>query len=115
MLDMFLRTDGRPVLPSIQAPTLVLHRRDDPYVVAGHAKYVAERIPHARLVELDGNDHEWFAGDCDRVLDEIESFPTGARGGEADEPGVVDGVVHRHRRLDRAGNGFWAMRRGQRH
>ena len=79
ILDLFLRTDVRPALESIQAPTLVLHRRGDRHVPDGHAQYVAERIPQARWVEFDGDDHEWFAGDTDRVLDEIESFLTGAR------------------------------------
>jgi class 3 adenylate cyclase len=79
VFDLFMRTDVRPVLDSIQAPTLILHRRGDRHVRVGHAKYIAERIPQARLVELDGDDHEWFAGDTDRVLDEIESFLTGGR------------------------------------
>ena len=67
-----------PVLESIQAPTLVLHRRGDRHVVAQHAQDVADRIPDARLVEFDGDD-AWFAGDADRVLDEIEPFITGSR------------------------------------
>jgi class 3 adenylate cyclase len=79
IFDLYMRTDIRPVLESIQAPTLLLHRRGDRHVTGGHARYLAERIPHARLVELDGDDHEWFAGDSDRVLDEIESFLTGQR------------------------------------
>ncbi|MUL75145.1 adenylate/guanylate cyclase domain-containing protein [Mycolicibacterium sp. CBMA 226] len=79
VFDLFMRTDMRSVLGSIQSPTLVLHRRGDLHVGAGHAEYVAGHIPHARHVELDGNDHEWFAGDSDRVLDEIESFLTGSR------------------------------------
>jgi class 3 adenylate cyclase len=79
ILDLFLRTDVRPVLESIQAPTLVLHRRGDRHVPNGHAQYVADRIPHARWVEFDGDDHEWFAGDTARVLDEVESFLTGTR------------------------------------
>jgi class 3 adenylate cyclase len=79
IFDLFLRTDVRPVLESIQAPTLLLHRRGDFHVRDEHAQDLAKRIPHARLVELDGDDHEWFAGDSDRVLDEIESFLTGAR------------------------------------
>ena len=79
IFDLFMRTDVRPVLESIQAPTLLLHRRGDRHVRDGHAKYLAERIPQARLVEFDGEDHEWFAGDSDRVLDEIESFLTGGR------------------------------------
>ena len=79
ILDLFLHTDVRPVLESIQAPTLLLHRRGDRHVNVGHAEYLAARIPKARWVELDGDDHEWFAGDAERVLDEIESFLTGAR------------------------------------
>ena len=79
IFDLYLRTDVRPALDSIQAPTLLLHRRDDRHVSAAHVRYLAERIPKARLVEFDGDDHVWFAGDTDRVLDEIESFVTGAR------------------------------------
>src|SRR5262249_32722163 len=75
----FLHTDVRPVLESIQAPTLILQRKADRHVRVENARYVAERIPNARLVEFDGDDHEWFVGDTDRVLDEIESFLTGAR------------------------------------
>jgi class 3 adenylate cyclase len=79
IFDLYLRTDVRPALDSIQAPTLVLHRRGDRHVNGGHARYLADRIAQARLVELDGDDNVWFAGDADRVLDEIESFVTGAR------------------------------------
>lgn len=79
VFDLYLRTDVRPALDSIQAPTLLLHRRDDRHVNGGHARYLAERIPQAHLVELDGDDDVWFAGDADRVLDEIESFVTGSR------------------------------------
>jgi class 3 adenylate cyclase len=79
IFNLYLGSDVRPALDSIQAPTLLLHRRDDRHVTGGHVRYLAERIPHARLVELDGDDHAWFAGESDRVLDEIESFVTGAR------------------------------------
>jgi len=79
IFDLYLRTDVRPVLESIQAPTLLLHRRGDRHVLNGHLHYLADRIPQARLVEFDGDDHVWFAGDADRVLDEIESFVTGTR------------------------------------
>jgi class 3 adenylate cyclase len=79
IFDLFLRTDVRPAVDSIQAPTLLLHRLGDRHVIGGHGRYLAERIPQARLVELDGDDDVWFAGDADRVLDEVESFVTGAR------------------------------------
>ena len=99
------RTDVRPALDSIQAPTLLLHRHGDRHVNGGHARYLAERIPKARLVEFDGDDNVWFAGDSDRVLDEIESFVTGVTRRHADEPRAVDRVVHRHRRIDRTRRG----------
>ena len=79
VLDLYLHTDVRPALESIQAPTLLLHRRGDRHVRGEHTRDLAERIPHARLVELEGDDNIWFAGDADRVLDEIESFLTGGR------------------------------------
>jgi class 3 adenylate cyclase len=78
--NLFARTDVRPVLESIQAPTLVLCRRGDRHARYGHAQAIAQRIPDARLVEFDGEDSVWFAGDADRLLDEVETFLTGQRG-----------------------------------
>ncbi|MCT7658483.1 adenylate/guanylate cyclase domain-containing protein [Mycobacterium deserti] len=78
--NVFAHTDVRPMLSSIQAPTLVLRRRGDRHVREGHAHDIARRIPDARLVEFDGDDSVWFAGDADRVLDEVETFLTGQRG-----------------------------------
>ena len=43
--------DVRPVLPSIQAPTLVIHRSADPNIDIRHSRYFAEHIPDARLLE----------------------------------------------------------------
>ncbi|OBK49086.1 cyclase [Mycobacterium kubicae] len=77
--ELYLRSDLRPVLGSIQMPTLIMHRRGDRYVMRAHADYLAERIPHARLSEFDGDDHVWFAGDSASVLNEIEAFITGER------------------------------------
>jgi class 3 adenylate cyclase len=78
-IDYWMRTDIRPVLGSIQAPTLILRRRGDREVRREHALDLLERIPDARMVELDGEDHFWFTGDGDSVLDEVESFLTGER------------------------------------
>lgn len=74
-----LRLDVRPLLGRIQAPTLVMHRRDDPLVPVEHAYYVAAHIPDARLVILEGADHSPCWGDQDAVLDELREFLTGAR------------------------------------
>jgi pimeloyl-ACP methyl ester carboxylesterase len=71
--------DVRDILPAIQAPTLVIHRRDDRMVRVDAGRYLAARIPHARLVELPGDDHLFYFGDSDAIADEIEEFLTGVR------------------------------------
>ena len=77
---MFMHTDLVAVLPTIQAPTLVVRRRGDRHVRDGHGRLVAERIPDARLVELDGADNVWCSGDVDALIDEVERHLTGVRG-----------------------------------
>ena len=71
--------DVRSVLPSIRVPTLVMHRRDDSLIDPRHSQYIAERIPGAKLVMLEGSDNMMVAGDSDAILDEIDEFLTGAR------------------------------------
>lgn len=71
--------DARCLLATIQSPTLVLHRRGDLMVPLALGRYLADHLPHANLVELPGEDHLFFVGDTDTVLDEIELFLTGAR------------------------------------
>jgi class 3 adenylate cyclase len=70
-------TDVRAVLPSIRVPTLVMHRRDDPVIDVRHARVLADGIPDAKLVLLDGEASLPLAGDQNAVLDEIEQFVTG--------------------------------------
>jgi class 3 adenylate cyclase/pimeloyl-ACP methyl ester carboxylesterase len=77
--------DIRGVLPSIHVPTLVLHRRGDQDVRVGNGRYLAEHIPGAKWVEFPGNDHIWWVGDTDPILDEVEEFVTGARSHRATE------------------------------
>jgi pimeloyl-ACP methyl ester carboxylesterase len=72
-------SDVRPVLVTIAAPTLVLHRRWDKIVPLAMGRYLAERIGGARLVELDGRDHLAYFGDYDALVAEIEEFLTGER------------------------------------
>jgi class 3 adenylate cyclase len=62
-------------------PTLVLHREGDRLVHLGAGRYLAEHIPNARFVVLSGDDHLFFVGDTDALVDEIEEFLTGARTG----------------------------------
>ena len=79
--DSIQRMDVRDVLPSIRAPTLVLHHADS-YIPASGGREMAELIPGARYVELPGRDHLPGAGDPEAVAGEIEQFLTGARESE---------------------------------
>ena len=74
-----LGLDVRHVLPSVQAPTLIIHRTDDEYFGVDHSRYLASHIPGARLVELPGEEHLIYMGDADTILGEIEVFVTGER------------------------------------
>ncbi|WP_081162670.1 alpha/beta hydrolase [Ensifer aridi] len=67
-------TDVRSLLSSIRVPTLVLHRRGDRAVRFDAGRHLAEEIPSARFVELDGIDHWAWAGDQDAVIDRIRTF-----------------------------------------
>jgi class 3 adenylate cyclase len=71
--------DLRSVLPSISAPTLVLHSRDFQFVTLAHARYLADHIPDARLVEIEGSDSAFSFAHADVVLSSVEEFLTGAR------------------------------------
>ena len=68
------QVDWEAVLPSIQAPTLVLHRSGDQVAPIRQGRRIADGIPGATFVELSGTDHFMWAGDQDSVLDEVESF-----------------------------------------
>jgi DNA-binding SARP family transcriptional activator/pimeloyl-ACP methyl ester carboxylesterase len=73
LIAMNSAVDVRQVLPAIGVPTLVLHRTGDLDVRVEEGRYIAERIPNARIVELPGEDH-FVAVDPDQILDEAESF-----------------------------------------
>jgi pimeloyl-ACP methyl ester carboxylesterase len=79
IFEMFLDIDVRDVLPTIQAPTLVLHRHNDRIVNRRAGRDLAAHIPGASYVELPGVDHQPWAGDTESVLGEIEEFLTGTR------------------------------------
>jgi class 3 adenylate cyclase len=71
--------DIRRLLGSVRVPTLVLHRTGDQEVDVAASRYMAERLPDARLVELPGDDHFPFLGDQDAVVVLAQEFLTGAR------------------------------------
>jgi class 3 adenylate cyclase len=79
IFDLIGEIDVRDVLPSIRVPTLVLHRRGDSMIQIEHSRYIAERIPGAKLVELEGDDNMFALGDTEALFGDIEEFLTGER------------------------------------
>ena len=80
-VEWIAETDVRSVLPSIQAQTLVIQRREARFHRLAFGEYLAEHIPGAELQIVSGADTLPFhAGDPTETLDAIEAFVTGRRG-----------------------------------
>lgn len=73
-----LACDVRHVLPSIQAPTLVLQRAEHAFLDPSAARYIADHVPGARYVHVPGRDSDLWAEGVVEILDHIEEFLTGA-------------------------------------
>ena len=77
LIRMNTQIDVRNVLPTIQVPTLILHRSGDLDASIEEGRWITQRVPGAQFVELPGDDHLPWAGDQDRLLDEVQRFLTG--------------------------------------
>jgi pimeloyl-ACP methyl ester carboxylesterase len=72
LLQAMSEIDARPLLSQIQAPTLILHRQDFPFMPIEHGRYMAEHIPGARLIELPGSDPSLMWEDQQLAVDHLE-------------------------------------------
>jgi pimeloyl-ACP methyl ester carboxylesterase/class 3 adenylate cyclase len=88
VISALFKIDVRDILPTIQVPTLILHRTGDRIAPLAGARLMAERIPGARMVEFEGDDHVPFTGNFMPVVDEMEEFLTGTR-----QPPPLDRVL----------------------
>jgi class 3 adenylate cyclase len=79
LVENLARAEVRHHLPKLRVPTLILHRTGDRLIDIRHSRYLAEKIPGARLVELAGEDSLPMLGDTEALLGEIEEFLTGSR------------------------------------
>jgi class 3 adenylate cyclase len=78
-LTSAMRLDVTDLLASVDVPTLLVHARDDLAVPVQFSRFMARRIPDARLLEVEGEDHApWFSSP-DEIAGEIEQLLTGAR------------------------------------
>ena len=76
--DVIFRNDARGALPLVQAPTLVLHARENILVPLEHGRFLADNIKGARLVELAGGDVGLTPATYP-IIDEVAEFITGER------------------------------------
>jgi class 3 adenylate cyclase len=79
LVQMFLEIDVRHVVPSVHVPALVLHRTRDRLVDVRNGRWLAENLPNAKLVELDGDDHYPWAEGRSEIIGEVQEFLTGVR------------------------------------
>ncbi len=79
VMRMLFEIDVRDVLSTIRAPTLVVHRQDNPIITVDQGRYLADHIEGARFVAVPGADYGLAVGDIDVVIDEVEEFLTGSR------------------------------------
>ena len=98
MLEAVYRADVRPLLPSVRAPALVLHRRDDRAMPFAQGRELAASLPDARLVALDGDAHPPWIGDSDAVVRAVRAFlderdPRRATPASADDAPLTAGAA----------------------
>ncbi len=74
-----MQSDLGPVLPAIQARTLLVHRHDAALVDRESVRAAAKLIPDARCAWLPGADALPYVGDSDAMMDVVQEFLTGAQ------------------------------------
>jgi class 3 adenylate cyclase/alpha-beta hydrolase superfamily lysophospholipase len=79
VLSVITAMDVRQVLSSVRTPALVIHRKGNQLVQIEQARYLAEHLPNARLLVIDGDDLYPWCEPMEEILDEIEGFLTGPR------------------------------------
>jgi pimeloyl-ACP methyl ester carboxylesterase/DNA-binding CsgD family transcriptional regulator len=106
LLSLAYELDVRAALPLVRTPTLVLHRRQDRAAPLAQGRVLAEGIPGAELVELEGRSHLPAIGDADAIVTQVRKFlglpslrrkaSTGLTARQAEVAGLVaEGLTNR--------------------
>ena len=77
MMPLMSQLHGHALLPTVRVPTLVVQHADDPLILPESGKYVADRIPGAKYVELPGRNIYHFVEPWRESFQEIYEFLTG--------------------------------------
>jgi pimeloyl-ACP methyl ester carboxylesterase len=84
-VDMAFGIDVRSIVPSVDVPTLIVHTSGDKICRVENARWLAEHLPGAHYVELEGEDHVPWGENADEIHAEIQEFLTGVREPHAPE------------------------------
>jgi pimeloyl-[acyl-carrier protein] methyl ester esterase len=76
-LEILRSVDLRPLLPTIEQPTLLLHGNRDTLAPMGAAEYTAAQLPHGTLKVISGAGHAPFISHPDEFINAIEEFMHG--------------------------------------
>ncbi|MEM8863542.1 MAG: helix-turn-helix domain-containing protein, partial [Chloroflexota bacterium] len=79
LTKMNTQVDIIDILDSIKVPTLLMQRAHDVDVKIEEGRFIAQRVEGARLVEFEGSDHLFWAGNTQEVLEEIKAFVLNAQ------------------------------------
>ena len=90
-MRMAFEIDIRDIVPSVNVPTLVIHRTGDRVCHVENGHFLARHIEGAKYVELPGEDHSIWTEQSDEIVSEIREFLTGVR--EPEEPDRVVATV----------------------
>jgi pimeloyl-ACP methyl ester carboxylesterase len=72
LLDMNLQIDVRPLLGALCVPVAVLHHTRDAVIDVGNARYLAQHVPEARLLETEGRDHAFLFEGRERLFEALQ-------------------------------------------
>jgi class 3 adenylate cyclase len=107
-----MQFDLAPILSSIQARTLLVHRSGSALYDLDSVRAAAKLIPDARCAELPGADALPYVGDSDALLDVIAEFLTGAKGAADPDRSLATvlftDIVGSTRTADQLGDRRWA-------
>jgi pimeloyl-ACP methyl ester carboxylesterase/DNA-binding CsgD family transcriptional regulator len=73
-LELDLGADLRDLLPSVNTPALVIHRRGDRTVPIGRGRELASLLPNARFVPLAGDSHLPWLDDRRELMRALAGF-----------------------------------------
>jgi ATP/maltotriose-dependent transcriptional regulator MalT len=76
-MELDLDADAQAVLPEVETPALVLHRRGDRTVPIGRGRELASLLPNARFVPLAGDSHLPWRDDQRELMRALAGFLQG--------------------------------------